>query len=129
MKLFRSGTPGSPAGLIASMIGKAVNTAIVGGAMIAITTRSSIRVKIRYVLSFLLAPDEKSFFWLHIVLPFPAFFYLYKQKDLIANPESNFIRKNGVKRNYPAESPPKRKENNARGICRERYRTDAGTPW
>lgn len=35
MKLFRSGTPGSPAGLIASMIGKAVNTAIVGGAMIA----------------------------------------------------------------------------------------------
>lgn len=35
MKLFRNGTPGSPAGLMASMIGKALNTAIVSGAMIA----------------------------------------------------------------------------------------------
>ena len=35
MKLFRSGTPGSPVGLMASMIGKALNTAIVGGAIAA----------------------------------------------------------------------------------------------
>ena len=35
MKLFRTGSPGSPVGLIAGAIGKAVNAAIVGGAMIA----------------------------------------------------------------------------------------------
>lgn len=35
MKLFRTGTPGSPIGLMASAIGKAVNTAVVGGAMVA----------------------------------------------------------------------------------------------
>ena len=35
MKLFRTGSPGSPVGLIAGAIGKAVNAAIVGGAMVA----------------------------------------------------------------------------------------------
>ena len=35
MKLFRTGSPGSPVGLIAGTIGKAVNAAIVGGAMVA----------------------------------------------------------------------------------------------
>lgn len=35
MKLFRTGSPGSPAGLIASAVGKAVQMAVVGGAMLA----------------------------------------------------------------------------------------------
>lgn len=35
MKLFRSGSPGSPAGFIASAIGKAIHTAIIGGAVLA----------------------------------------------------------------------------------------------
>ena len=35
MKLFRTGSPGSPAGLIASAVGKAVHMAVVGGAMLA----------------------------------------------------------------------------------------------
>ncbi len=35
MKLFRSGSLGSPVGMIAGAVGKAVNTAIVGGAMLA----------------------------------------------------------------------------------------------
>ena len=35
MKLFRTGSPGSPVGLIAGAIGKAVNATIVGGAMVA----------------------------------------------------------------------------------------------
>ena len=34
MKLFRTGSPGSPAGLIASAVGKAVQMAVVGGAML-----------------------------------------------------------------------------------------------
>ena len=35
MKLFRTGSPGSPAGLIASAVGKAVQMAVIGGAMLA----------------------------------------------------------------------------------------------
>lgn len=35
MKLFRTGSPGSPVGMIASLAGKAANAAIVGGAMAA----------------------------------------------------------------------------------------------
>ena len=35
MKLFRSGSPGSPAGIIASAIGKAVHAAVIGGAVLA----------------------------------------------------------------------------------------------
>ena len=35
MKLFRTGSPGSPVGLIATAIGKAVNAAVVGGSMLA----------------------------------------------------------------------------------------------
>ena len=35
MKLFRSGSPGSPAGIIASAIGKAVHAAVLGGAVLA----------------------------------------------------------------------------------------------
>ena len=35
MKLFRSGSPGSPVGLMATAIGKAVNAAVVGGSMLA----------------------------------------------------------------------------------------------
>ena len=35
MKLFRSGSPGSPVGLMATAIGKAVNVAVVGGSMLA----------------------------------------------------------------------------------------------
>lgn len=35
MKLFKAGSPGSPAGLIASAIGKAVHTAVIGGAVLA----------------------------------------------------------------------------------------------
>ena len=34
MKLFRTGSPGSPAGLIASAVGKAVQMAVIGGAML-----------------------------------------------------------------------------------------------
>ena len=35
MKLFRTGSPGSPVGLMATAIGKAVNAAVVGGSMLA----------------------------------------------------------------------------------------------
>ena len=35
MKLFRTGSPGSPVGLMATAIGKAVNVAVVGGSMLA----------------------------------------------------------------------------------------------
>lgn len=35
MKLFRTGSPGSPVGLMATAIGKAVNAAVVGGSMFA----------------------------------------------------------------------------------------------
>ena len=35
MKLFRTGSPGSPVGLMATAIGKAVNAAVVGGRMLA----------------------------------------------------------------------------------------------
>ena len=35
MKLFRTGSPGSPVGLMAAAIGKAVNAAVVGGSMLA----------------------------------------------------------------------------------------------
>ena len=35
MKLFRTGSPGSPAGMIASAIGKAIHTAILGAAVLA----------------------------------------------------------------------------------------------
>ena len=35
MKLFRSGSPGSPVGLMAMAVGKAVNAAVVGGSMLA----------------------------------------------------------------------------------------------
>ena len=35
MKLFRTGSPGSPVGLMATVIGKAVNAAVVGGSMLA----------------------------------------------------------------------------------------------
>ena len=35
MKLFRSGSPGSPAGFIASAIGKAIHAAVIGGAVLA----------------------------------------------------------------------------------------------
>lgn len=35
MKLFRTGSPGSPVGLMATAVGKAVNAAVVGGSMLA----------------------------------------------------------------------------------------------
>jgi len=35
MKLFRTGAPGSPAGIMASVIGKAIHAAVVGGALLA----------------------------------------------------------------------------------------------
>ena len=35
MKLFRTGSPGSPVGLMATAIGKAINAAVVGGSMLA----------------------------------------------------------------------------------------------
>ena len=35
MKMFRTGSPGSPVGLMATAIGKAVNVAVVGGSMLA----------------------------------------------------------------------------------------------
>lgn len=35
MKLFRTGSPGSPVGLMAAAVGKAVNAAVVGGSMLA----------------------------------------------------------------------------------------------